>query len=136
MTEPVLKHKTDSNIGFTLDNREFVGKITKNLKSDIIYTNKDKLTLALKDYEENIKLKYSVAASLGTVLSLLLTILTAEKFKDFLGLSAEEWKAIVLVALFLSIVHLVYKLICIALKKKELNIEFTISKIMKGENAE
>ncbi|WP_129582338.1 hypothetical protein, partial [Rodentibacter caecimuris] len=111
MTDSSFKQKEGLNVGFTLEKNEFVGKITKNVRSDLIYTNKDKLTLALRDHEENIKLKYSWTTSFGLSLSLLLTLLTTDKFKGFLGISAEIWYALVLVSLFLSVIYFLYSLI-------------------------
>lgn len=76
-------------------------KTINNTDSDKIIITKDKLYRKLNEYKECIEHKNSVYTFLGIFVSLLIPFITCE-FKDVLGLTADTWKGIVLLACIMS----------------------------------
>lgn len=105
-----ILEKTDDNSAYTT-----VGNVTLvNLPSEptIIYSGdinleiitipQEKLELYARDYEFCIANKSVVRCLAGTSLTLLLAIVTSN-FKDVFYITGEQWKAIFIVALLISV---------------------------------
>lgn len=86
----------------------FIDSTTYNIHQDIITITEDRLKLKVKDFLESLVSFDSLWGLVLTVLSLFLTILTAE-FKDTFGISKEYWSAIFVVLLIISILYVIYK---------------------------
>lgn len=107
------------------DGKNFIKKVTTTSNTDVelLITNRDKLELALRKYEEALKNRLSWTTPFGIFISLLVTCITSDSFKPFLGLSSVEWKAIVIVSCIGSLIWLVIMIIkmCRSWGKAELN---------------
>lgn len=108
---------------------EFVASITKNLKSDVVYTNRDKLKLVFLTYESALKDKYGWTAPFGIFSAVVLTLLTTDKFNSFLGIQPDIWKAIVILCTVGSGVWLLFAGIK-SWRNKKSTIEHAITQIM------
>lgn len=69
----------------------FIDSTTYNIHQDIITITEDRLKLKVKDFLESLVSFDSLWGLILTVLSLFLTLLTAE-FKDTFGISKEYWQ--------------------------------------------
>jgi len=73
-----------------------------NVKQEFIRTTADKINLALIDLKDILRAKNGWSTPVGIFFALLLPLITAEKFKDFFGVSAATWKAIVVLLTIIS----------------------------------
>lgn len=102
-----------------------------NLKQDIVCTTKDKLQLALQDYQEALKAKQKIGTYGGVFLSLLLSVVTSTP-QDFLKVSADIWSAIFLLGLFISGCITLVSIAKYYKIREDSNIDFMCQKIMNG----
>ena len=109
--------------------------IHSNLRQEIICTTKDKMNLAIQGYRDAIEAKQKVATWGGVSLSLLLSLVTAST-RDVLGFTAEEWKAIFVIALILSVIAMGNALIRLWKTRKERSIDTLCQRIMSGSDTE
>ncbi len=123
-----IKKKKPDNIYEGAD--DFVGGITKNLKSEVIHTNKDKLELVLIKYEKKLKNKHGWATPFGLFITLLITLLTADKFNSFLGVPPEMWKSVVFLSTLISGGWLLISLIKVCIHWRGASIHKAIEDIM------
>jgi nitrogen regulatory protein PII-like uncharacterized protein len=93
------------NLGFLNQ----VDKVHLNVGQNLIVITEDKLRLCLSESLKKIERKYSWVAPTGVFLTILLSLITAD-FKN-LGLSADTWKAVFIIAAILSLAWLVYSII-------------------------
>lgn len=115
------------------DGKRFIDKVTTTSNTDVelLITNKDKLELALIKYEKALKDRFAWATPFGIFISLLLTCVTADSFKPFLNLSAEVWKAIVIVSCFGSFIWLIIAIIKMLKSRGEAELDTVINDLMK-----
>lgn len=83
-----------------------VGGVHPNLEQEVILVTEDKVRLCLNDNFERAAKSKQWLAVLGMVASLVLT-LTTENFQNFLWLSGQEWRGVVILALVLSVLWFV-----------------------------
>jgi hypothetical protein len=67
-------------------------KVHSNVAQDFIITTKDKLQICLTDHKDDVEMKREWLTPLGVLLSILLTLLTAD-FRDAFGISKTLWFA-------------------------------------------
>ena len=72
-----------------------------NTAQEFIYTTSDKLKLCLIEHRDALHARHDWVAPLGVLIALLATLVAAD-FNDYLGLSAEVWESIHIVAMVLS----------------------------------
>lgn len=106
-------------IAKTNRNSEFVKNEINNVSSNIIRITEDKLRLKLSVYENSVVHSSDWLGALGIVVSIAMTLITAE-FKNLLGLSSEVWCTIFVIALGISIVYLI-RTICRASNRKSID---------------
>ena len=101
--------------------------IYDNTQRDVIAIMPDTLDNKLRDFEtaihDSIKLE-----DFGLPFALLATLLTTEKFHDFLGIHGSVWNSIFCVALFFFILRLCIKVV--GLIKKKVTRDTIISELM------
>jgi hypothetical protein len=85
-----------------------VSEVHLNVSQNVIVTTEDKLRLHLSDTAKVMGRKNAWIAPLGIVISIVLTLVTAD-FKDY-GLKAPTWEAIFIIGAVLASVWLVYAL--------------------------
>jgi hypothetical protein len=88
-------------------------------KSDILKITEDKLRLKLHSWESSIKNKFDVFCYAGIVITIIITLLTADFKKWFL--SAELWKAIFIVSLTILIILIIRSLIVYIKKRMDID---------------
>lgn len=114
---------------------DFVSGITKNLKSEIIHTNKDKLKLVLIEHEKRLKNKHGWSTPFGIFSSLLVTLLTADKFNSFLSVSPDVWKSAIMIGVIISGIWLLVSGIKCLCMLKVSSLEKAITEIMTPEGS-
>lgn len=83
--------------------------VHKNLGQDIITTTTDRLKLKLIEFEKDLTTRERWIAPTGILVSLIATLITAN-FQVALGLSADTWKAIFIICIFLTSIWLILSL--------------------------
>lgn len=107
----------------------YVDKHYANVKSDIIEITHDKLeNVLLKFYERRLLLS-AWFNPFSIILSVALTLTTAEFKATVFSIEGPTWKAIFLVALFLSIAWLVFLWVKLLMYRNETSIESLINRI-------
>jgi len=106
--------------------------IHTNLKQDIFFTTKDKLLLMLRSFQDAIEHKQQIATYGSLALTLIITLVTSET-KDALGLSADVWKAVFIVALIFSVILTIRSIYQVHTTKKDRDINNICQKIMSGD---
>lgn len=84
----------------------YISHVYSNVSQEIVEITTDKLTLILKDHVTRMETHASWQTPLAIVLTLLLTLCTTDTRVAF-GLSAEIWKAILIISWVLSFFWLV-----------------------------
>ena len=107
--------------------------IHTNLKQDIFFTTKDKLLLMLRSFQDAIEYKQQIATYGSIALTLLITLVTSET-KDALGLSADVWKAVFVVAFITSIIFTIRSIYQVITTSKDRDINNICQKIMSGDD--
>lgn len=82
-------------------------KIFDNLDQNIIRITEDKLKLILKDYQSDIEDKKAWQNPLGIFITLILTLLTTQNFKNLFHIQASVWQAAFYIATFLVCIWLI-----------------------------
>lgn len=106
----------------TLDINDLIkaDAININLNQEVIVTTRDKIELCLFKYLKNIESRKNWIAPLGILVTVLITISTAE-FKEFLAIKSPVWEALFYASGFLSFIWLVKSLYdCYKAKKIEI----------------
>lgn len=95
-------------------NEEVVNGMTvsKNLSTDVIVTNTDKVEILLTSHHRIIKKKHEWLGPLGIFLSILTTLLTAKFDVTFVGIQPEVWKAIFIVGSLITLGYTIYGGVC------------------------
>ncbi len=114
--------------------KDFVNQTCKNTKCDYIEITEDKL--------ENILIKFLIdfknadvwVTPLSISLTILIAILTASEFKNFLGISKDIWSAIFYVSLVICFIWLLISSIRSCKNRKKIKIEYLIKTIKNDSN--
>jgi hypothetical protein len=97
---------------------DMVNAVYKNISQDVIYITGDKVFIYLDAWRRKIILRWSVATPFGVLLSLILTLSTAE-FKDRLGFTKEVWSALFMLLAAVVFLWLVISVIFALIKRAE-----------------
>lgn len=122
----------ESNVPTTYDasDSKFVTRRIANIKSDLIEITHDKLENILLKHLSSVSVKGSWITPSGILLSVLLTLCTAE-FKEFWGVSKESWQAVFIVLAIVSGGWLIYSLVRIYQCWGKMGLEHLLSEIKK-----
>lgn len=107
--------------------------IHNNTNQDVIMVTKDRLELRLRDFRESAANKYKAVSFGGIAITLLVAIVTSST-NDILGISAEVWSAIFIVAEILSLFLTICSGIIAFRTRKDRDLEEVCRKIMESEN--
>lgn len=99
-----------------------------NAKQKVIIITEDRANLRLREWEETIASGNAWVAPLCLFLSLLLNYVTAGTYKDFLGISKDQWAALFLISLLLSLAWLIREL---ARRKKSMTVIDVLERMKK-----
>jgi hypothetical protein len=101
-----------------LPNSEFVNVEYANVKSDLIHITDDKLRNILNEFIRNLKKTIDWLTPFSIVLTLLITFLTTDFSKDFLGISKSIWSVIFVLTFAASLIWLLISISnCYRLRK-------------------
>ena len=107
----------------------FVSTIHSNIKSPLIEITEDKLIVILTRFLQKVRRTLTWSTPLSLFVTLLLTILTADFNKAFLGISKEVWTAIFYISFAGSIAYTIYGGIAAWRAAKESTVENVVEKI-------
>lgn len=127
-----------TNFTAVLNPQEEMAKQTtihSNLKQDIFYTTKDKLHLSLQDFQAAVEAKQKVTTWAGIALSLLLSLVTSST-KDIFWLSADTWRAILILLFIVSIIATARSIVTLVKTHTDRDIETICDKIMHGNSTD
>lgn len=106
---------------------KYIVKKYKNITTSTIEITEDKLELILRKDVEKIRKTSDRMGSIGIFVSLLIAVLTTNNYRKFLGIGGESWQIIFRVALFISLLYMLY---CIVSKcKHRIEVDDIISHI-------
>lgn len=108
---------------------EYVKEEFANVKSDLIHITDDKLRNILRDFVPNAKKINDWLTPLSIVVTLLITFLTTDFSKDFLGIPKSLWSVIFIVVFGISIIWLIVAIINAFKLRKITSIDYLIDKI-------
>ena len=94
---------------------KYIVKKYKNITTSTIEITEDKLELILRKDVEKIRKTSDRMGSIGIFVLLLIAVLTTNNYRKFLGIGGESWQIIFRVALFISLLYMLY---CIVMKCK------------------
>ena len=100
-----------------------------NVRQDFIMTTEDKIRLCLIKYQNILKLKNDWIAPAGLLIALIVTLVVASDFKEFLNISPEGWRAIFIVGMIASFLILLRSLYYIFINRKNNGIETIIQEL-------
>ncbi len=92
-------------------NNKFINKKCCNTKSDLIEITEDKLENILSRFISNLRKVQIWLTPLSLFITILISILTAEFNKEFIGISKEIWTAIFYICLVASFIWLIVSII-------------------------
>jgi len=105
--------------GFIRQTTVGVDQIIDSTRQNLIYITEDKLRLILYQYEESLKKRKAFWAPLGVLITIIVTLLSAE-FRNWV-LSAETWRCCFIVfAGILSVNLLISAVVAFKTKKKDI----------------
>lgn len=107
----------------------FVDKHYSNVKSDIVEITHDKLENCLLKFYRRHLLRSAWFNPFSIAVAVSLTLVTAEFKQTVFGVEAATWKAIFMLALFISGVWLIASLVALAARWKETTVEYLINQI-------
>jgi hypothetical protein len=108
---------------------EFVNEEYANVKSDLIHITDDKLRNILNGFVSKVKKGKDWLTPFSIALTLVITFLTTDFSKDFLGISKSIWSLIFIGAFVASIIWLIISIINSLRLRKLTNIEYLIDRI-------
>jgi hypothetical protein len=108
---------------------DFIHKEYANVKSDIILITEDKLRNILNDYFQKFKKAYDYLTPLSISLTILITFLTTEFSKDFLGISKSNWSFIFIICFAISILWMGKSLFFSVKYRKTIRIDNLVDRI-------
>ena len=108
---------------------DFVNMEYENVKTDLIHITDDKLKNIMNDYISNLKKTLDWLTPFSLSLTLLITFLTTEFSKDFLGISKSFWSYIFITAFIGSLVGLIASLTNCCLLRKTTKLDYLIDRI-------
>lgn len=117
----------------TSTDSRFVNRVYANTKSDLIEITDDKLRLILSDFIERIKKTHDWLIPFSILLTLIITFLTTEFSKDFLGISRSTWSTIFILIFIISVIWLIISTFNCIYKKRLNTLENLIDRIKNGE---
>jgi len=113
----------------SIDQLVAIDRITLNVSQFVIVTTEDKVRLCLDSYEKRSQNKFKWIAPAGILLTLILSLLTAE-FNDFM-FSSDTWKAIFVL---LSVGAVVWLFWSVLMLRNCVTIEHLIDELKNGTN--
>ena len=117
---------------FIKDDLALGSSVHKNVAQQFIVTTEDKVTICLTRHQEAVVASREWIGPLGSVLSILATLVVTERFRPFLGLNPDQWRAIFILGGVLSSGLLAATLIRTYRKRKERSIDFVINSLKTG----
>ena len=102
---------------------------------EVFYTNREKLKLALIDYQNVIKSKYRSSGFISVFLTSLSVVLVAD-FTETFGISADLWLNIFTTVAILSLIVIVYDGFKWLINRRKAKIESVIEELRKVESDE
>lgn len=118
-----------ANIKTPQTGNRFVNNICSNTKTDFIEITEDKLENILMKYITILKKTKNWITPFSIFLTILITILTADFKKEFLGIDQFIWSAIFYISLFISGLWLIADLYNLLKYNKKSKIECLIKTI-------
>lgn len=91
-------------------NRRFVQGIYSNIKSNLIEITEDKLELIVTKYSNQLKKSRDWVGYSGIAITILISLLTCDFNKNFLGISKDIWYALFILCFVISIILLMNSL--------------------------
>ena len=113
---------------------DLVGTWHTNLKSDVITITHDKLENVLLKYNKRHLLRTAWISPLSIIFSIVLTLTTSEFKQEALGIKQQEWHALFVITLIISVGFLFFTLIKLVLNWKETGIDFLMDTIKNVKN--
>ena len=112
-----------------LTGTKFVSKVYENTQSDLIEITDDKLRLILSEFISKVKKSQDWLVPFSIFFTLLITFLTTDFSKDFLGISKTSWSIIFWIAFWGSIGWLLISLFNCFYHRKSITLENLLGKI-------
>lgn len=105
--------------------------VHRNVGQEFVLTTSDKIRICLREHQEAIKAQNDWITPLGILLSLVASLVAAD-FKQFLGLTADIWKAMFIFGAIFCFAWLVYAIYLAFSLRKTSSIEHLIEKLKKS----
>lgn len=103
--------------------------VHKNVGQEVILTTSDKIKLCLLEHQNIIKMKSDWKSPLELSIAILITLVTADFNKDFLGIKSAVWQALFVLVLAMSIFRF-FRALCMLIKfRKKGNIDNVVAEI-------
>jgi hypothetical protein len=93
--------------GFSLDELSQGSIVSKNVNQEVIVTTRDRVHLCLIKHQTNLQSRQDWLVPFGILLTIILTLTTADFKKDALGVDGDTWRALFLMGLIVTTVWLV-----------------------------
>jgi hypothetical protein len=120
-----------ANNPVNLKESRFINQVCSNTKTDFIEITEDKLENILIKFLEIFKKTLSWITPFSIFLTILITLLTTEFQKNFLGIDKTVWSSVFYISIILSVFWLIYDLYNIVKFRKKRSVEYLI-KIIKN----
>lgn len=119
----------------TSTDSRFVNRVFTNTKSDLIEITDDKLKIILSEFIARIKKTNDWLIPFSIFLTLIITFLTTEFSKDFLGISRSFWSTFFILIFFISLIWLIISAINCINKRRLNTLDNLIDQIKNGNEA-